>query len=139
MDDNLSAELQVRLADEAYVYDLGSFSERVDGLVDQRKARGKRYALAFILTRMVLAKRSGEATPSAIADWVQQRSALLSAAFRLKRRTLPCRNTYRRVSAQAVAPPGVADGHERMAVFGRRSRLACADQPRGQDAARHDR
>src|SRR5712692_8246330 len=99
MDYTLSAELQVRLPDEAYVYDLGSFYERVDGLVDKRQARGKRYALALIIRLLVLAKLSGEDNPTAMADWAQQRCALLVDAFRLKRPTLLCHNTYRRVTA----------------------------------------
>jgi predicted transposase YbfD/YdcC len=104
MDYNLSAELQVTPPAEAYLYDLGSFYDRVDLLVDQRDARGKRYTLALIITLVVLAKMSGEDNPYAIADWAQQRCESLVNAFHLERATMPCHNTYRRVMAAALEP-----------------------------------
>jgi hypothetical protein len=51
--------------------DVGTLYRRFEGLTDNRKARGKQYALATILLRMFPAKLSGEEKPSGIAEWVE--------------------------------------------------------------------
>jgi predicted transposase YbfD/YdcC len=87
---------------DGLVFDLGSLYHRLCGLSDARKRRGCRYALAVILMGVVLAKLAGESKPEGIADWVQLRQAFFVDAFQLKRATLPCAMTYRRVLANAV-------------------------------------
>ena len=60
---------------EEGVIDLGSLYKKLEGLSDLRSSQGLRYPLAVILVLMVLAKLSGEDTPSGIAEWAQYRSA----------------------------------------------------------------
>jgi predicted transposase YbfD/YdcC len=87
---------------DGIVFDLGSLYQRLCGLHDSRKRRGRRYELALILMGVLLAKLAGENKPEGIADWVQLRSAFFVDVFQLKRAALPCPMTYRRVLAEAV-------------------------------------
>ncbi len=87
---------------EGCVFDVGSLYAQLDQLNDKRKARGKRYTLALVLTLIVLAKLSGEDRPWGIADWVQLRTVALREALGVKRARLPAHNTYRRVLRDAV-------------------------------------
>lgn len=82
---------------EGFFFDLGSFYEQAEGLNDPRDPRGKRYALALLLSLIVLAKLCGEDTPTGITDWVRWRCALLVSAFQLVRQTMPSLNTFRRI------------------------------------------
>jgi hypothetical protein len=67
--------IQVVTPNEGYVFDLGSLYERFEQLTDARDGRGKGYALALILTLMVLAKLAGEHGISGIANWARLRCA----------------------------------------------------------------
>jgi predicted transposase YbfD/YdcC len=96
--------IQVETPHEGYVFDLDSLYERFEQLTDGRDGRGKRYALALILTLIVLAKLAGEHGIAGIAHWARLRSALLVTAFQLRRPKLPGHNTYRRVCSGAVEP-----------------------------------
>ncbi len=87
---------------DGIVFDVGSLSERLCGLQDARRRRGRRSALAVILMGVLLAKLAGENKPDGIADWVQLRSAFFVDVFQLKRAAMPCAMTYRRVLAEAV-------------------------------------
>lgn len=84
------------------VFDFGSLYERLGGLDDSRKRRGRRYELAVILSGILLAKLAGEDKPEGIAEWVQLRSAFFVDIFHLTRDTMPCAMTYRRVLAEAI-------------------------------------
>jgi len=84
------------------VFDFGSLYERLGGLSDSRKRRGRRYELAVILISLLLAKLAGEDEPDGIAEWVQLRSAFFVDIFHLKRKAMPCAMTYRRVLAEAI-------------------------------------
>lgn len=95
-------DIIVNSGTEAFLFDVGSLVERFNALADQRKAKGKRYSLALVLLLTVLAKLSGEDTPYGIAEWARHRSEALVTMLRLKRKTMPCHNTYRRVLAEAV-------------------------------------
>ena len=71
-------------------------------LTDQRKARGKRYALETILLGMFLAKLCGEDKPSGIAEWVALRGKWIAGLLGLKRKSMPSHHTYRRILADGV-------------------------------------
>lgn len=76
-------------------------------LTDQRKARGKRYALMSVLVLTVLAKLAGQTTLRGIAQWCQLRRDPLTALLHLSRPTLPHATTFRRVLGQAVEATAV--------------------------------
>ena len=101
-------------APHSYVFSLESLYARLCRLTDQRKRRGVRYPLAFVLTVMTLAKLAGADQPQAIAEWVAERAALFAKTFELKRLTMPHHNTYRRIMRQAVRP---ADWEQVVADF----------------------
>lgn len=82
---------------DGYFFDLGSFYEQAELLADPRDPRGKRYALALLLSLIMLAKLCGEDTPTGMADWVRWRCAELVQAFQLARQTMPSHNTFRRI------------------------------------------
>lgn len=84
------------------VINLGSLYQRLEGLRDKRKARGKRYALATILMGMFLAKLCGEDKPSGIAEWVAWRGSWIAQVLGLKRASMPSHHTYRRTLADNV-------------------------------------
>jgi predicted transposase YbfD/YdcC len=86
------------------VFALSDLWRRLAALPDQRKRRGKRYALPVLLLLIVLAKLSGEDRPSGIADWVAHRRARLAQALGIRLPRAPHHNTYRRILAQAVVP-----------------------------------
>jgi len=81
---------------------LGGLYARFQKLVDKRKPKGKRYALATILLGMFLAKLCGEDKPSGIAEWVKLRAEMIVSALGLKRKEMPSHHTYRRVLADGV-------------------------------------
>lgn len=87
---------------DGFLIDVDSLYERLSRLQDRRKAKGRRYSLALVLLLILLAKLAGEDKPSGIAEWVQHRGQQLAAMLRLKRVTMPCHNTYRRVLQQAI-------------------------------------
>jgi len=89
---------------EEHIIDLGSLYTKLQGLSDSRSPRGLRYPLAVILILMVLAKLSGENTPSGIAEWAQYRSEALSEHLKLKRKRMPHHSTYRRIMAEVISP-----------------------------------
>ena len=84
------------------IINLGSLYQRLEGLKDKRKARGKRYALATILVGMFLAKLCGEDKPSGIAEWVALRGKWIGQVLGLKRKSMPSHHTYRRTLADHV-------------------------------------
>jgi predicted transposase YbfD/YdcC len=84
------------------VINLGSLYTRFQKLIDKRKAKGKRYALATILLVIFLAKLCGEDKPSGIAEWGALRGAWLAEMLGLKRKNMPSHHTYRRILADVV-------------------------------------
>jgi predicted transposase YbfD/YdcC len=84
------------------VINLGSLYRRFQGLSDNRKAKGKRYALTTIMMGMFLAKLCGEDKPSGIAEWVKLRGKWIAQGLGLKRKEMPSHHTYRRVLAEGV-------------------------------------
>ena len=87
---------------EEQIIDLGSLYKKLSALSDTRKPRGLRYPLPVILVLMVLAKLSGEDTPSGIAEWAQYRTETLSSCLNLKRKRMPHHSTYRRIMADVI-------------------------------------
>jgi len=84
------------------VINLGSLYHRLEGMKDNRKAKGKRYALSTILVGIFLAKLCGEDKPSGIAEWVALRGTWIAQALGLKRKSMPSHHTYRRTLADNV-------------------------------------
>lgn len=84
------------------VINVGSLYQRLSGLRDKRKAKGKRYALATILVGIFLAKLCGEDKPSGIAEWVALRGIWIAQVLGLKRTSMPSHHTYRRALADNV-------------------------------------
>jgi len=62
---------------QAIRVDKASVYRAFEQVKDRRKARGKRYPLALILTLVLLGKMAGETTISGIVDWVNERKAWL--------------------------------------------------------------
>jgi predicted transposase YbfD/YdcC len=84
------------------VLNISGLYSRFQGLTDQRKARGKRYALETVLLGMFLAKLCGEDKPSGIAEWVALRGKWIASLLGLKRKSMPSHHTYRRILADGV-------------------------------------
>jgi predicted transposase YbfD/YdcC len=66
---------------------------------DRRKARGKRYPLAFLLTLLMLGKMAGEKTTSGVVDWVKEREKSLKRQFNWPK-AFPVNSTYTDALAQ---------------------------------------
>jgi hypothetical protein len=58
---------------QAVEFEVNSLYEVLLKVNDKRKARGKRYRLATMLTLNVLAKFGGEDEPEGMAQWVKHR------------------------------------------------------------------
>lgn len=61
--------------------DAASVYRALEQVKDQRKAKGKRYPLALILTLVLLGKLAGETSLSGIVDWVKERKGWLRQAL----------------------------------------------------------
>lgn len=83
-------------------FEVNSLYEALQGVSDKRKARGKRYSVALVLTLSVLAKLGGEDQPEGMADWVQFRAETLRASLGVERDRLPSAATYRRVLGEGI-------------------------------------
>ena len=94
--------LNVQLAAEDCVIDLGSLYARLARLEDKRHARGLRHALVTVLVYIVLAKLAGQDRVYGISQWAKHRQAALAEAFGSLRMSAPSVNTYRRVLANAI-------------------------------------
>ena len=96
-------DYSTKIESETTVYfEVGSLYETLQTVTDQRKARGKRYSLALILTLSVLAKLAGQDTVSGIATWVKWRGEQLRSALGMSRKEMPHAATYRRVLGAGV-------------------------------------
>jgi predicted transposase YbfD/YdcC len=74
-----------------------SVYQALEKLVDKRRAQGKRYSLALVLTCVLLAKMAGETTLQAITEWVRLRSCWLYHVLPEARAQFPCAATYCKV------------------------------------------
>jgi len=89
--------------EEGVVFDVSALKKRLEQVTDRRKARGKSYPLAFLLTAIVLAKLASEDTPKGIAEWLKLRRRQIVAAFGLSRSSVPSYNTIRRTLAETIS------------------------------------
>ncbi len=87
---------------EGVAFEVHSLYEALQRVTDKRKARGKRYSVALVLTLSVLAKLGGEDQPEGMAEWVQFRAEPLRASLGVQRDTLPSAATYRRVLGAGI-------------------------------------
>ncbi|GHO82494.1 ISAs1 family transposase [Dictyobacter formicarum] len=76
---------------------LTSLYEALQRLPDPRRAQGKRYSLAFVITMVLLAKLSGAKNLSAVTDWARHQKEVLHRSFGVSHSRMPCQNTYRSV------------------------------------------
>ncbi len=74
-----------------------SVYQTLEKLTDKRRAQGKRYSLALVLTCVLLAKMAGETTLQAITEWVRLRSCWLHDVLPEARTQFPCAATYCKV------------------------------------------
>jgi len=58
---------------EIFVLNLRDLLESFESITDPRAKRGKIYPLPFLLMCILLAKLSGQDTPTAIASWAKER------------------------------------------------------------------
>lgn len=91
------------LNENGLVFDLGSLYEYFTKIKDPRDKRGKQYALATLLTLIVLAQLGGEDSPSGMSNWVMRRKELLMELQVLGRAKTPCHMTYRHVLQEILS------------------------------------
>src|SRR5271157_5194076 len=82
--------------------------EALSGLIDPRKARGKRYAWMLLLTLIAIALASGQRTVHAMADWCAQHWEELQAELRPAQQSCPSESTFRRV-LRLIDPQAIED------------------------------
>lgn len=82
--------------------DIGQLHDELAKIPDKRKARGIRYTLPILLCVIILAKLSGEDTPTGISEWAQLRKKQLQAFFNYHREIKPGHNTIRRTMASSL-------------------------------------
>ena len=96
--------MESNTAEESILFDIDSIYARLGELTDRRKPRGIRYQLVTILVMMIMAKLSGEDTPSGMAEWVKHRAEQFVDILKLKRKSMPHHSTYRRIEEEVVNP-----------------------------------
>ncbi len=74
-----------------------SLYEALQQLPDSRRKAGQRYPLAVVLSLLCLAKMAGQTSLKGATEWVRLRGEMLATCFGLKRRSMPCQMTYKRV------------------------------------------
>lgn len=89
-------------SDEPYLLDVGTLYAQAQTLIDRRKARGRRYSLALIVTLAVLAKLAGYTHVEDVADWAKLRQQELHLLFGTKRAQMPHHTTWSRILGRAV-------------------------------------
>jgi predicted transposase YbfD/YdcC len=103
--DSFRPRPMTRLSDSSpTVFDLGGLYRRLEQLTDQRKRRGKRYALPMLLLLVILAKLAGEDRPAGIADWIRNRDRELRGALGIPWKRMPHESTFRRLFERMVSP-----------------------------------
>jgi predicted transposase YbfD/YdcC len=98
MNDNILEAIN----DTGFVMNIGQLHDELAEIPDKRKARGIRYTLPILLCVIILAKLSGEDTPTGISEWAQLRKKQLQAFFNYHREIKPGHNTIRRTMASSL-------------------------------------
>lgn len=80
-----------------------SLAEIFAQIPDPRKPKGLRYPLPPLLILLSLAKLCAQDTPSAIADWVQHRSAWLQEKLGVQWQRMPSLSTWQRLLGANLA------------------------------------
>ena len=96
-------------AAEPYLLDVGALYAQAQTLIDHRKARGRQYPLALIVTVAVLAKLAGYTHVEDIADWAKLRCQELHVLFGTKRARMPHHTTWSRILGRAVDIPALEE------------------------------
>src|SRR5262245_27801042 len=91
-------------SDQPYLIDVGTLYAQAQTLIDQRKARGRQYPLALIITIVVLAKLAGYNRVEDVADWAKLRAQELQLLFGTKRARMPHHTSWSRILGRAVEP-----------------------------------
>jgi predicted transposase YbfD/YdcC len=78
---------------EALAVDAASLYRAFEQLKDGRKAKGKRYPLAFLLTLILLGKMAGETKLDGIIDWINERQQEIKKLLNWPKR-FPVNKTY---------------------------------------------
>ena len=86
---------------EVQEIDVRSLYTSFERISDGRKARGRRYSLAYLLTVICLAKLAGEQKPTGIAEWIRLRATPLARLLGVAGLSAPSLNTIRRTLAAA--------------------------------------
>ena len=68
--------------DTGTLLNISQLREQLAKIPDKRNARGKRYSLAVLLLVIILAKLSGENTPTCISEWAKLRKKELQSFFK---------------------------------------------------------
>jgi hypothetical protein len=82
-----------QIKQEARQIDAASLYRAFEQVKDGRKARGKQYPLALLLTLIMLGKLAGEKTISGIRDWIEERKKDLKELLSWPKR-FPVQSTY---------------------------------------------
>jgi len=88
--------------DQPYLIDIDALYTQAHSLLDRRKARGRQYPLALIVTIAVLAKLAGYSRVEDVADWAKLRTEELHTLFATKRARMPHHTTWSRILGHAV-------------------------------------
>lgn len=87
---------------ETVVINIKELRTRFAKLADQRQKQGRIYPLSYLLIVILLAKLSGQHTPTGIAEWVRLRQMELLRALAIHWPPAPSLNTIRRTLANSV-------------------------------------
>lgn len=116
--------------EEGSVLHIGRLYEQLRNVPDKRQARGKRYSLNILLIVIILAKLSGQDTPTSISEWAQLRQKELQIFFNYHRAIKPGHNTIRRVMATSLDDEALQKNINRylhQTYGGQQSILICID------------
>ena len=84
---------EAQLRQRSLEVDATSLYSAFEKVKDGRKARGKRYPLALLLTLLMLGKMAGEKTTNGVVDWIKERESWLKQLLSWPR-GFPVNSTY---------------------------------------------
>ncbi len=96
---NLTIFDQIEQIDqEALRVDAASLYRALEQVKDGRKAKGKRYPLALLLTLLLLGKMAGETKLDGIIDWINERKNEIKKLLNWPKDFLGSRDLYGGIS-----------------------------------------